>query len=106
VSGSDELPDIQSWVRANGDALMRFAYLVTGNHDRAADAVQDALVAACPRWQRIVKRGSPDSGESVNGFNDGTTKRELTADGVRLLLTGANAPQRMFLPVARLLPQS
>jgi hypothetical protein len=45
------------------------------------------------------------SGESGNGFNDGTTKRELTADGVRLLLTGANAPRQMFVPVARLLPR-
>jgi RNA polymerase sigma-70 factor (sigma-E family) len=61
LSTSDDLPDFQSWVVANGDALMRFAYLVTGDHDRAADAVQDALVAACPRWQRIVGRGSPDA---------------------------------------------
>jgi RNA polymerase sigma-70 factor (sigma-E family) len=61
LSSSDDLPDFQSWVRANGDALMRFAYLVTGDHDRAADAVQDALVAACQRWQRIIARGSPDA---------------------------------------------
>jgi RNA polymerase sigma-70 factor (sigma-E family) len=61
LSGSDDLPDFQSWVRANGAALTRFAYLVIGDHDRAADAVQDALVAACPRWRRIVARGSPDA---------------------------------------------
>lgn len=61
MSAYDDLPDFESWVKANGDALMRFAYLVTGNHDRAADAVQDALVAACQRWRRIVARGSPDA---------------------------------------------
>lgn len=61
MSRSDDLPDFQSWVRAHGDALMRFAYLVTGDHDRAADAVQDALVAAWQRWQRIVTHGSPDA---------------------------------------------
>lgn len=61
MSGSDDLPDFQSWVSAHGDALTRFAYLVTGDHDRAADAVQDALVAACVRWRRIVARGDPDA---------------------------------------------
>jgi RNA polymerase sigma-70 factor (sigma-E family) len=61
LSGSDDLPDFPSWVEAHGAALLRFAYLVTGDHDRAADAVQDALVAACQRWQRIVARGSPDA---------------------------------------------
>lgn len=61
MSGSDDLPDFPTWVRANGDALLRFAYLVIGDHDRAADAVQDALVVACQRWRRIVGRGSPDA---------------------------------------------
>lgn len=57
----DDPPDFQSWVTANGDALMRFAYLVIGDRDRAADAVQDALVVACQRWRRIVAHGSPDA---------------------------------------------
>jgi RNA polymerase sigma-70 factor (sigma-E family) len=62
LSGSDDdLPDFQSWVTANGDALMRFAYLVIGDRDRAADAVQDALVVACQRWRRIVAHGIPDA---------------------------------------------
>lgn len=61
LSGNDDPPDFPSWVEANGDALMRFAYLVIGDHDRAADAVQDALVAACQRWRRIVAHGSPDA---------------------------------------------
>ncbi|MFL6118913.1 SigE family RNA polymerase sigma factor [Actinophytocola sp.] len=61
MSSSEDPPDFQSWVEAHGDALTRFAYLVIGDHDRAADAVQDALVAACQRWQRIVVRGSPDA---------------------------------------------
>jgi RNA polymerase sigma-70 factor (sigma-E family) len=41
--------------------LARFAYLVIGDHDRAADAVQDALVAAYQHWHRLVARGSPDA---------------------------------------------
>lgn len=61
MTGSDDLPDFPSWVEAHGDALLRFAYLVTGDHDRAADAVQDALVAACQRWPRIIAHGNPDA---------------------------------------------
>jgi RNA polymerase sigma-70 factor (sigma-E family) len=61
LNRSDDPPDFPSWVRANGDALRRFAYLVIGDHERAADAVQDALVVACQRWRRIVAHGSPDA---------------------------------------------
>jgi hypothetical protein len=43
------------------------------------------------------------SGASGNGFDDGTTKRELTAAAIRPLLSGANTPMQMYLPVARLL---
>lgn len=52
-------PDFESWVKASGGALLKFAYLITGDRERAADAVQDALVAACPRWQRIIAGGDP-----------------------------------------------
>lgn len=44
------------------------------------------------------------SGETGNGFDDGTTKHQLTADAIRPLLTGANRPTRLSTPVAPLLP--
>lgn len=59
VDDNDQLPSIETWIAASGDALLRFAYLMTGDRERAADAVQDALVAACPRWARIVMTGDP-----------------------------------------------
>ncbi|MFL6118914.1 hypothetical protein [Actinophytocola sp.] len=45
------------------------------------------------------------SGELGNGFDDGKTTRELTADALRSLLTGANRPQAFYLPVAGLMPR-
>jgi RNA polymerase sigma-70 factor (sigma-E family) len=45
--------DFDEWVQARGAALLRFAYLVTRDHTRAEEAVQDALVAAYSRWSRI-----------------------------------------------------
>jgi RNA polymerase sigma-70 factor (sigma-E family) len=39
--------------RTAGPGLLRFAYLITRDHGRAEEAVQDALVAAYSRWSRI-----------------------------------------------------
>lgn len=55
----EQLPSMEAWLRSSGDALLRFAYLMIGDRDRAADAVQDALVAVVPRWERIVVSGDP-----------------------------------------------
>lgn len=54
-----EAQDFEPWVRASGAGLLRFAYLVLRDHDRADEAVQDALIAAYPRWARIVRSGDP-----------------------------------------------
>lgn len=43
------------------------------------------------------------SGGYGNGFDDGTTKHELTADAIRPLLTGANSPKSFSMAVADLL---
>lgn len=59
MPGEVESTDIGSWITASGDSLTRFAYLVIGDRDRALDAVQDALVGAYPRWQKIVATGDP-----------------------------------------------
>ena len=61
MGGSGEIPDFEAWARARGAALLRFAYLVTGDPSRAEEAVQDALVSVCPRWHRIVRSGDPDA---------------------------------------------
>jgi RNA polymerase sigma-70 factor (sigma-E family) len=41
------------WVAARGPALLRLAYVLTGNAADAEDVVQDALSRALPRWDRI-----------------------------------------------------
>lgn len=94
-------PDFDAWVAARGPALLRLAYVITGNATDAEDVVQDALSRALPRWERISqvedvdayvkrmvvnahtswwrkfrRRESPtpvvvDSGETVAGPGDG-----------------------------------
>jgi RNA polymerase sigma-70 factor (sigma-E family) len=45
--------DFSAYVAARGEALLRFAYVLTGDHADAQDAVQIALSRALPRWDRI-----------------------------------------------------
>jgi DNA-directed RNA polymerase specialized sigma24 family protein len=54
-------PDFEAWVDARGPALLRFAYLVTGNADAAQDAAHDALTSACAKWGRIRRTADPDA---------------------------------------------
>jgi RNA polymerase sigma-70 factor (sigma-E family) len=44
-----------AWVAARGPALLRLAYVLTGNAADAEDVVQDALSRALPRWDRISR---------------------------------------------------
>ncbi len=56
-----EAPDFDSWVAARGPALLRLAYVLTGNGPDAEDVVQDALSRALPRWSRISTVEDPDA---------------------------------------------
>ena len=53
--------DFDAWVAARGPALLRLAYVLTGNRADAEDAVQDALSRALPRWDHIRAVGDPDA---------------------------------------------
>lgn len=56
-----DVPDFDSWVAARGPALLRLAYVLTGNGPDAEDVVQDALSRALPRWSRIAGVEDPDA---------------------------------------------
>ncbi len=53
--------DFETWVAARGDALLRFAYVLTGDATLGEDAVQDALTTACAKWSRIRRADDPDA---------------------------------------------
>ena len=53
--------DFEAFVTARGPALMRFAYLVTGDRAECSDLVQEALERAWPRWASLVERGSQEA---------------------------------------------
>jgi RNA polymerase sigma-70 factor (sigma-E family) len=51
----------EPWVAARGPAMLRFAYLVTGDAHDAQDAVQEALASACAKWDRVSRADDPDA---------------------------------------------
>jgi len=50
-----------TFARARTAGLLRFGYVLTGDRDRAADLVQDALERALVAWPRIVNRDDPEA---------------------------------------------
>ena len=56
-----EAPDFEQWVTGKADALLRFAYVLTGDSSLAEDAVQDALTTACARWGRVSRADDPEA---------------------------------------------
>src|SRR5690349_2743410 len=56
-----EFDDFDEYVAARGQALLRLAYVLTGDAADAEDVVQDVLARALPRWQRIAAAEDPDA---------------------------------------------
>ncbi|ADB35099.1 RNA polymerase, sigma-24 subunit, ECF subfamily [Kribbella flavida DSM 17836] len=59
-TGSGPL-DFELFVSERADALLRFAYVLTGDVTLAEDAVQDALTTACARWARVSRADDPEA---------------------------------------------
>jgi len=54
-----QIVTFDDFVHARQSNLLRFGRALTGDEDRGADLVQDALVRALPRWDRI-RSGDPE----------------------------------------------
>ncbi|BEP14463.1 SigE family RNA polymerase sigma factor [Acidothermaceae bacterium B102] len=53
--------DFQDFVRARTPALLRTAYLLTGDQQLAEDLVQTALAKTCLAWSRIERSDNADA---------------------------------------------
>ncbi len=56
----DEPDGFREYVSARQRALLRSAWLLTGDWAAAEDIVQVALMKVWPRWSRIAAAGNPD----------------------------------------------
>ncbi|GLZ38625.1 SigE family RNA polymerase sigma factor [Actinokineospora sp. NBRC 105648] len=69
------------YVRDHGQALLRFAYLLTGDRHLAEDLAQTALLKAHDRWRRVTAADRPDAYIRrilVNAHLDWRRKRSST----------------------------
>jgi RNA polymerase sigma-70 factor (sigma-E family) len=57
---SDRYPGFHEFVAARSVALVRTAYLLTGNQHAAEDLVQEALSRVVVRWRSVVAKGDPE----------------------------------------------
>jgi RNA polymerase sigma-70 factor (sigma-E family) len=49
-----------AFARARTPALLRFAHVLTGDPEKAADLVQDALERTIMAWPRVVRKDDPE----------------------------------------------
>lgn len=54
-----ELPGFAEFVAARSGSLLRTAYLLTGDHQRAEDLVQTTLTKVYLRWPRVSRMDQP-----------------------------------------------
>lgn len=65
----DGRESFETWARARQQTLVRWAYVVTGDFQRAEDLVQEALVRAAVRWDTL-RDGNPDAWVRTVVFRD------------------------------------
>ena len=76
----------EEWARARQQHLVRSAYLLTGDYQRAEDLVQEALVRAAMRWD-VLHEGNPDAWVRTVVYREHVSwwrrrRRELLVDAV------------------------
>lgn len=97
MSGDCEFAD---FVRANTSALLRTAYLLTGNGTSAEELVQDTLVRLYPKWDRVAVTDHPLAyvrRSLANAFVNERRRpsaRELALDGLPERADAYDAPDR------------
>jgi RNA polymerase sigma-70 factor (sigma-E family) len=80
----DGRESFETWARARQQTLVRWAYVVTGDYQRAEDLVQEALVRAAVRWDTL-RDGNPDAWVRTVVFRDNVSwwrrhRRERVTD--------------------------
>jgi DNA-directed RNA polymerase specialized sigma24 family protein len=61
-------PSLDDYVAARGPDLLRTAWLLTGDADAAQRLVRDALAAAWPQWEHLVRSGAGSNDRELLGL--------------------------------------
>ena len=116
-----EALSFEDFVGARADALMRYAYVLTGNPHDAADLLQESLVRVRAAWPGIVNKREPEGYVRTamarlhisvwrgrrrerlmpelpeRGYHDDALERADGDDGLWLALSGLPRKQRAVL---------
>jgi RNA polymerase sigma-70 factor (sigma-E family) len=60
VDHTADTADFDEFVRARGEALLRYGYVLSGNSEDAADLVQEALARLGDAWSRVRRKDDPE----------------------------------------------
>lgn len=70
----------EAYVGEHGDALLRFAFALTGNHHAAEDLIQSTLIKVYRRWYRVRRADNVHAYVrriATNSYIDETRKRSF-----------------------------
>ena len=103
-----------AYVSARRSALLRSAYLLTGDHHAAEDLVQTALFKTALRWRRVAAGGDPEPyvrrvlyNEHVSVWRRGRRITEVPVEPPEQVGAPAGSEDRLVLreALARLTPK-
>lgn len=90
------MEEFERFVQARWGALLRTAYLLTGDRQLAEDLLQDALARTAERWPQLARSGSPEAyvrrclyNGAVDGWRRRSRRREVI--GADSVLDGASS---------------
>jgi RNA polymerase sigma-70 factor (sigma-E family) len=101
----DGRESFETWAHARQQVLVRWAYVVTGDFQRAEDLVQEALVRAAIRWDTL-REGNPDAWVRTVVFRDNVSwwrrhrRERLTAEPLGGAAPGDDTDVAMVLHAA------
>ncbi len=101
----DGRESFETWARARQQTLVRWAYVVTGDFQRAEDLVQEALVRAATRWDTL-RDGNPDAWVRTVVFRENVSwwrrhrRERLTAEPFAGHAPGADTEAAVVLHAA------
>ncbi|HEV2888433.1 MAG TPA: SigE family RNA polymerase sigma factor [Jatrophihabitans sp.] len=89
-----EVSEFSVFVRSHSTALLRSAYLLTGDRASAEDLVQDTFLRLFPRWSRVVAADVPLAYVRRSMMNNFLNSRRRAGHEVLL----AELPERGYDP--------
>jgi RNA polymerase sigma-70 factor (sigma-E family) len=89
--------EFEDYVAARGQALLRLAYVLTGDQHTAEDLTQAALLDALRHWRRICRASHPDAYIRRVMVNRNLARRRTRASS-ELVLDDVGPLSKVFAP--------